>query len=216
MLARYYRRGTEEFVKHTRLRHLASRSAPPPLDIQRLQAYFGLPRERYVREPMRAKRCNRNRSTDTNRSADHPPIYGRSSMHARFMGAVSLKRDRQSVLHGPSRASRFGGFFVAHARLGRTPKATNPEWPRGVRAADPDSAGANTMRRPDPYQERARELCLAAGIDPDSRVGEGVASRPGVCIAMPPARRSLRARPMRPRRSLRCCARRRSASRTRR
>jgi tRNA-splicing ligase RtcB len=29
------------------------------------------------------------------------------------------------------------------------------------------------MRRPDPYQERARELCLAAGIDPDSRVGEG-------------------------------------------
>lgn len=29
------------------------------------------------------------------------------------------------------------------------------------------------MRRPDPHQERARELCVAAGIDPDSRVGEG-------------------------------------------
>ena len=27
--------------------------------------------------------------------------------------------------------------------------------------------------RPDPYRERARELCLAAGIQPDSRVGEG-------------------------------------------
>jgi tRNA-splicing ligase RtcB (3'-phosphate/5'-hydroxy nucleic acid ligase) len=29
------------------------------------------------------------------------------------------------------------------------------------------------MRRPDHYEERARELCLAAGIDPDSRLGEG-------------------------------------------
>jgi hypothetical protein len=27
--------------------------------------------------------------------------------------------------------------------------------------------------RKDPYQDRARELCAAAGIDPDSRVGEG-------------------------------------------
>lgn len=27
--------------------------------------------------------------------------------------------------------------------------------------------------RADPYQNRARELCLAAGVDPDSRVGEG-------------------------------------------
>src|SRR5579859_2749344 len=27
--------------------------------------------------------------------------------------------------------------------------------------------------RKDPYQERAKELCRAAGIDPDSRVGEG-------------------------------------------
>ncbi len=30
------------------------------------------------------------------------------------------------------------------------------------------------MRRPDPYQERARALCLAAGVDPDSRI-----ERPG-------------------------------------
>jgi tRNA-splicing ligase RtcB len=29
------------------------------------------------------------------------------------------------------------------------------------------------MRRPDLYEERARELCLAAGVDPNSRVGEG-------------------------------------------
>src|SRR5689334_11562064 len=29
------------------------------------------------------------------------------------------------------------------------------------------------MRRPDPYQERARELAIAAGLDPDARVGEG-------------------------------------------
>ena len=27
--------------------------------------------------------------------------------------------------------------------------------------------------RPDPYRERARELCLAAGVEPDSRVGDG-------------------------------------------
>jgi len=27
--------------------------------------------------------------------------------------------------------------------------------------------------RKDPYQERARELCVAAGVDPDSRVGDG-------------------------------------------
>lgn len=29
------------------------------------------------------------------------------------------------------------------------------------------------MRREDPYQERAKELCAQAGIDPDSRIGEG-------------------------------------------
>jgi tRNA-splicing ligase RtcB len=30
-----------------------------------------------------------------------------------------------------------------------------------------------TMRRPDPYQVRARELALTAGVDPDSRIGDG-------------------------------------------
>jgi tRNA-splicing ligase RtcB len=29
------------------------------------------------------------------------------------------------------------------------------------------------MRRADPYEARARELCVAAGIEPDSRIGEG-------------------------------------------
>ncbi len=29
------------------------------------------------------------------------------------------------------------------------------------------------MNRSDPYQARARELCAAAGLDPDSRIGEG-------------------------------------------
>lgn len=29
------------------------------------------------------------------------------------------------------------------------------------------------MTRSDPYQVRARELCLTAGIEPDSRIGEG-------------------------------------------
>lgn len=29
------------------------------------------------------------------------------------------------------------------------------------------------MSRTDPYQVRARELCLASGIEPDSRIGEG-------------------------------------------
>jgi tRNA-splicing ligase RtcB len=29
------------------------------------------------------------------------------------------------------------------------------------------------MRRPDPYQERARAICVERGIDPDSRIGEG-------------------------------------------
>ena len=28
-------------------------------------------------------------------------------------------------------------------------------------------------QRVDPYQARARELCLAAGVEPDSRIGEG-------------------------------------------
>lgn len=34
--------------------------------------------------------------------------------------------------------------------------------------------------RKDPYQERARELCAVAGIDPDSRIGEG-RGRPAWC-----------------------------------
>src|SRR5437588_7152471 len=29
------------------------------------------------------------------------------------------------------------------------------------------------MRRPDPYEARARELAVAAGLDPDGRAGEG-------------------------------------------
>jgi tRNA-splicing ligase RtcB len=36
------------------------------------------------------------------------------------------------------------------------------------------------MRRPDPYEDRARELCLADGGDPDRRVGEG-RGRPAWC-----------------------------------
>jgi hypothetical protein len=39
------------------------------------------------------------------------------------------------------------------------------------------------MTRPDPYQDRARELCLEAGVDPDSRV-----ERPGL--------RSMQAKPL--------------------
>src|SRR5262249_40624037 len=35
--------------------------------------------------------------------------------------------------------------------------------------------------RKDPYQQRARELCLAAGVDPDSRVGEG-RGQPAWCL----------------------------------
>lgn len=34
-------------------------------------------------------------------------------------------------------------------------------------------SGRRKMRRPHLYEERARELCLAAGIDPDIRLGEG-------------------------------------------
>ncbi|QOZ34845.1 RtcB family protein [Bradyrhizobium sp. CCBAU 53421] len=49
------------------------------------------------------------------------------------------------------------------------------------------------MRRPDPYQERARELCLAAGIDPDSRVGEG-RGQPAWCLYRDAARKEKLAR----------------------
>ena len=44
------------------------------------------------------------------------------------------------------------------------------------------------MNRPDPYRERARELCLAAGADPDSRVGEG-RGMPAWCLYRDAARK---------------------------
>ena len=44
------------------------------------------------------------------------------------------------------------------------------------------------MTRPDPYRERARELCLAAGADPDSRVGEG-RGMPAWCLYRDAARK---------------------------
>ncbi|MCC8964916.1 RtcB family protein [Bradyrhizobium sp. Pear76] len=49
------------------------------------------------------------------------------------------------------------------------------------------------MRRPDPCQERARELCLAAGIDPESRVGEG-RGQPAWCLYRDAARKEKLAR----------------------
>ncbi|MGY4313503.1 RtcB family protein [Bradyrhizobium sp. JR3.5] len=49
------------------------------------------------------------------------------------------------------------------------------------------------MRRSDPNQERARELCLAAGIDPDSRVGEG-RGQPAWCLYRDAARKEKLAR----------------------
>ena len=51
------------------------------------------------------------------------------------------------------------------------------------------------MRRPDPYQERARELCRAAGIDPDSRVERpGMRSMPAWCAYRDAARQEHLAR----------------------
>jgi tRNA-splicing ligase RtcB len=44
------------------------------------------------------------------------------------------------------------------------------------------------MRRADPYQARARELCIAAGIDPESRVGEG-RGQPAWCAFRDAARK---------------------------
>jgi tRNA-splicing ligase RtcB len=49
------------------------------------------------------------------------------------------------------------------------------------------------MRRPDPYQERARELCLAGGVDPESRVGEG-RGQPAWCLYRDAARKEHLAR----------------------
>jgi tRNA-splicing ligase RtcB len=51
------------------------------------------------------------------------------------------------------------------------------------------------MRRTDPYQERARELCLAAGIDPDSRIDRpGQRSMPAWCAYRDAARQEHLAR----------------------
>jgi tRNA-splicing ligase RtcB len=47
--------------------------------------------------------------------------------------------------------------------------------------------------RTDPYQQRARELCLAAGVDPDSRVGEG-RGQPAWCLYRDAARKEKLAR----------------------
>ena len=44
------------------------------------------------------------------------------------------------------------------------------------------------MTRMDPYQQRARELCAAAGVDPDSRIGEG-RGQPAWCQYRDAARR---------------------------
>jgi tRNA-splicing ligase RtcB (3'-phosphate/5'-hydroxy nucleic acid ligase) len=49
------------------------------------------------------------------------------------------------------------------------------------------------MNRPDPNRERARELCLAAGVDPDSRVGEG-RGMPAWCLYRDAARKEQLAR----------------------
>jgi tRNA-splicing ligase RtcB (3'-phosphate/5'-hydroxy nucleic acid ligase) len=51
------------------------------------------------------------------------------------------------------------------------------------------------MRRADPYQERARELCVAAGIDPDSRIERpGQRSMPAWCAYRDAARQEHLAR----------------------
>src|SRR5947209_1864564 len=52
------------------------------------------------------------------------------------------------------------------------------------RSTDKETA----VRRLDPYQERARQLCLAAGVDPDSRVGEG-RGQPAWCLYRDAARK---------------------------
>jgi tRNA-splicing ligase RtcB len=46
----------------------------------------------------------------------------------------------------------------------------------------------DVVMRSDPYRERARELCVAAGIDPESRVGEG-RGQPAWCLYRDAARR---------------------------
>src|SRR5215471_10515805 len=49
------------------------------------------------------------------------------------------------------------------------------------------------MNRPDPYQERARTLCREAGIDAESRVGEG-RGQPAWCLYRDAARKEQLAR----------------------
>jgi tRNA-splicing ligase RtcB (3'-phosphate/5'-hydroxy nucleic acid ligase) len=51
------------------------------------------------------------------------------------------------------------------------------------------------MRRADPYQERARELSVEAGIDPDSRIDRpGQRSMPAWCAYRDAARKEHLAR----------------------
>src|ERR1700759_5336913 len=44
------------------------------------------------------------------------------------------------------------------------------------------------MRKADPFEVRARELCVAAGVDPDSRIGEG-RGQPAWCTFRDAARK---------------------------
>ncbi len=52
------------------------------------------------------------------------------------------------------------------------------------------------MRRPDPYETRARELAIAAGIAPDSRVAKSGSERgmPAWCDYREAARAEMTAR----------------------
>src|SRR5258707_12716936 len=50
--------------------------------------------------------------------------------------------------------------------------------------------GIPVMRQPDPYESRARELALAAGVDPDSRIERpGHRSIPAWCAYRDAARK---------------------------
>ena len=59
----------------------------------------------------------------------------------------------------------------------------------------PSNKRSPTMRRPDPYQHRARELCIADGVDPDSRIDRpGQRSMPAWCTYREAARKEHLAR----------------------
>jgi len=80
---------------------------------------------------------------------------GHSMTHARLMGAISRKRDRQSALFGPSWASRSGGFFVVRSRLIETSRR-KPERETRIpglapAGACPEARGLSegTRRKPD-------------------------------------------------------------------